>query len=756
VIYIKKKSLKVLLVLALATAIIVPLANIYVISPTFTAAVLKQVEKNSVQLANHLSEMILRGQSKTLLVPQLVQQWARGEEYSSFLKDFNLMQLRIFSPAGEIIFSSKADEIGTINTKSYIKEIVAKGRTYKKIVAKESPSAEGVLLRQDVVETYVPIIRNGSFLGAVEVYQDITETLEDIHRIFLLAAGLPIAVMILFMLGFCVGLFRVDRFIQLQSETENILKEQHDALEQEKKEQLAIFNKVEQAKQEWERTMDCVADMVMLTDKEYKITRCNKAVIEFTGLSYAEVHSKRLGDIFPDWGWDKGQENNYAKGNEYYHEPTANWFYFHVYRINDGAGREIAFVVSVHNLTDNKNVSLELEERNNEIEKNREKLRGALDSISNLLLKVADKKTFDVSFENQTIKQCYLVKECEQEDCPCYGREPMRCWQELGTFCANKQTGSGLGERECLNCPHYQATMEDPIFQIGEQFNNMMHILAEKNKEVEQAYTDLKMAHSQLLQQEKMASIGQLAAGVAHEINNPMGFIGSNISTLAKYIGKISEFIAEQETALEKFVTNAEALAQVAESRKRLKIDLVLDDMKDLISESLEGCDRVKNIVMDLKGFSRVDQAECQKVDINECIESTLNIVWNELKYKTTLEKEYGRLDLLSCYPQQLNQVFVNLLVNAAQAIEKQGVITIKTWQDDTSVSVSITDTGSGMPKEVSNKIFEPFYTTKEVGKGTGLGLSIVYDIITKNHQGDILVESTVGEGTCFTIKIPR
>jgi two-component system NtrC family sensor kinase len=283
----------------------------------------------------------------------------------------------------------------------------------------------------------------------------------------------------------------------------------------------------------------------------------------------------------------------------------------------------------------------------------------------------------------------------------------------------------------------------------------MMYILAEKNKEVEQAYSDMKMAQSQLLQQEKMASIGQLAAGVAHEINNPMGFIGSNITTLAKYVGKLEEFFSEQAGVLEKFVTDTEALAKVAESRKRLKLDFVLEDMKDLISESLDGCDRVKKIVMDLKGFSRVDQAEYQKIDINECIDSTLNIVWNELKYKVKLKKEYGQLDLLSCYPQQLNQVFMNLLVNAAQAIEKEGLITIKTWQDDAFVYASITDNGSGMPTEVRDKVFEPFFTTKDVGKGTGLGLSIVYEIITKNHHGEIHVESAEGEGTCFTIKIP-
>jgi len=140
--------------------------------------------------------------------------------------------------------------------------------------------------------------------------------------------------------------------------------------------------------------------------------------------------------------------------------------------------------------------------------------------------------------------------------------------------------------------------------------------------------------------------------------------------------------------------------------------------------------------------------------DINECIESTLNIVWNELKYKAKVYKEYGELPMTKCFPQQLNQVFMNLLVNAAQAIEKQGEIRIRTWNGDGNIYVSISDTGSGIPEDKINRIFEPFFTTKPVGKGTGLGLSITYDIV-KKHNGDIKVESEVGRGTTFTITIP-
>ena len=172
--------------------------------------------------------------------------------------------------------------------------------------------------------------------------------------------------------------------------------------------------------------------------------------------------------------------------------------------------------------------------------------------------------------------------------------------------------------------------------------------------------------------------------------------------------------------------------------------------MKSLLTERTGS----KKIIENLKTFSRVDEAEHQVTNINDCIESTLNIVWNELKYKATVTKEYGEIPVTKCYPQQLNQVFVNLLVNASHAIEKQGEIKIKTWNGNGMVNISVSDTGSGIEQDKIEKIFEPFFTTKPVGKGTGLGLSITYDII-KKHNGEITVESELGKGTTFTIKIP-
>ncbi len=264
---------------------------------------------------------------------------------------------------------------------------------------------------------------------------------------------------------------------------------------------------------------------------------------------------------------------------------------------------------------------------------------------------------------------------------------------------------------------------------------------------------ELRETQAFLYQQEKMASVGQLAAGVAHEINNPMGFISSNLTSLARFTDRLIAFINSQAAVL-KEIKDSVVLEELRKKRKKLKIDYIMDDSPSLIRESLDGADRVKKIVRDLKGFSRVDEAEFKHADINECLESTMNIAWNELKYKATVHRDYGDLPLTMCYPQQLNQVFMNILINAAQAIEKQGEVSIKTWNDAGSLFVKIADTGRGIPPEVINRIYEPFFTTKEVGKGTGIGLSISHDIIRK-HDGEITVESEEGKGTTFIVRIP-
>ncbi len=221
---------------------------------------------------------------------------------------------------------------------------------------------------------------------------------------------------------------------------------------------------------------------------------------------------------------------------------------------------------------------------------------------------------------------------------------------------------------------------------------------------------------------------------------------------MGKYSQWITEYLKYQDDILAS--CSQDSSKDLIEKRKSLKIDYILKDILDLISESLDGADRVKKIVIDLKSFSRKDEPELVFSDISTCIESTLTVVWNELKYKAEVIMELGDIPKLRCFPQQLSQVFINLLVNAAHAIDNRGKITIKTWESDGCIHISIADTGCGISPEQREKIFEPFFTAKEAGKGTGLGLSISLGIIMK-HKGAIRVESSIGTGTTFIVDLP-
>ncbi|HZS47872.1 MAG TPA: ATP-binding protein [Blastocatellia bacterium] len=279
--------------------------------------------------------------------------------------------------------------------------------------------------------------------------------------------------------------------------------------------------------------------------------------------------------------------------------------------------------------------------------------------------------------------------------------------------------------------------------------------LGKKNHELEDVLLELKSTQGQLLQNEKMASLGQLAAGMAHEINNPIGFVYSNLCTLNSYTDRVQKFMNAVDLVINQIGNGYTPLVtELNDTRRKLKMDYVLKDLKAVVDQSIDGATRVQQIVKDLKTFSRVDEAELKQSDINEGIKSTLNIVHNELKYKATVTTDLGNIPPLLCYPMQLNQVFLNLLMNAGQSIESQGKIAVKTFKAEESIFVEVSDTGCGIPEENIKKIFEPFYTTKPVGKGTGLGLSMSYSIVNK-HKGEIRVTSERGSGTTFTVVLP-
>ncbi|AEL07121.1 MULTISPECIES: ATP-binding protein [Xanthomonas] len=279
--------------------------------------------------------------------------------------------------------------------------------------------------------------------------------------------------------------------------------------------------------------------------------------------------------------------------------------------------------------------------------------------------------------------------------------------------------------------------------------------LQQRHAELRQAYLRLNGAQDKLLQSEKMASIGQLAAGVAHEINNPIGYVHSNLGSLQEYLRSLFTLIEAYERALQAPDPKA-LIPEIDEIRNRADIDFISRDLPQLMAESREGIERVTRIVRDLKDFSYSDRSESWKmVDLHAGLESTINIIWNELKYKVTLERNYAELPLVECLPSELNQVYMNLLLNAGQAIVERGTITVTTGRDEAeNVWIQFQDSGAGIAPDLLQRIFDPFFTTKPVGSGTGLGLSISYGIINKHH-GRIDVESVPGQGASFRIVLP-
>ena len=315
-----------------------------------------------------------------------------------------------------------------------------------------------------------------------------------------------------------------------------------------------------------------------------------------------------------------------------------------------------------------------------------------------------------------------------------------------------------LGERVViLQLYHHGEGQEQAwlaLFRHIDGQEDYEHELQRRHAELRQAYLRLNGAQEKLLQSEKMASIGQLAAGVAHEINNPIGYVHSNLGSLQEYLRSLFTVIEAYERALRAPDPKA-MVAEIDDIRDRLDIDFISRDLPQLMAESREGIERVTRIVRDLKDFSYSGREESWKLaDPHAGLDSTINIIWNELKYKVTLERRYGELPMIECLPSELNQVYMNMLLNAGHAIADRGHIVVSTGVDGDEVWIEFQDNGSGISPELRQRIFDPFFTTKPVGSGTGLGLSISYGIVNKHH-GRIDLDSTVGEGSRFRIVLP-
>ena len=361
---------------------------------------------------------------------------------------------------------------------------------------------------------------------------------------------------------------------------------------------------------------------------------------------------------------------------------------------------------------------------------------------------------------NRTVELSALRKNGEEfpMELSLAGFQPMGEWNSLGIvrdITERKRVEAALKEQtELLQQEVVVRRTAQELLMFQQQQ------LEELNLELESRVTEEVGKNRQkdqlLMQREKLASLGQLAAGVAHEINNPMGFIICNLSILSNYMDNILRFdrLVRERCADEPGPPVREGIAAARES---LDIGHILEDSFNLISESLEGAERVTRIVEELKSFSRVDLPEYEPMALDSCLKSALAVCHKELTAVATIRTEIEPAPEILCYPGQLNQLFLNLLVNAGQAIPPPGPgeIVLKCWHDDLYLYASVSDSGSGIPEELRERIYEPFFTTRDVGEGSGLGLSIAAEIV-KKHRGELLVESCVGQGSTFTVKLPR
>ena len=291
---------------------------------------------------------------------------------------------------------------------------------------------------------------------------------------------------------------------------------------------------------------------------------------------------------------------------------------------------------------------------------------------------------------------------------------------------------------------------------------NLLEVTKRQNEELKEINAKLNEAKFNLVQSEKMAAIGQLAAGVAHEINNPMGFISSNFDVLQKHFLKISEFLdLYRQNLITGNVTDINAIDELNKKYNCLKLDFITEDIKDIFAETKSGLERISEIVNSLRIYARSNKDDEKSYNsLQELLHQAMLITNNEVKYVAKIELQLNNDIIVYCNSNQLSQVFINLIVNAAQAIKSQnrnslGQITLKAQQEENHIKIEITDDGPGIPEENLSKIFEPFFTTKEVGQGTGLGLSIAYDIIVNKHGGSITAKSAPGKGATFIITLP-
>ncbi|WP_414541598.1 ATP-binding protein [Nostoc sp. CCY0012] len=386
-----------------------------------------------------------------------------------------------------------------------------------------------------------------------------------------------------------------------------------------------------------------------------------------------------------------------------------------------------------------------------------------LEEFPLLFQNIFEEKIYTIDIQNpQHSQDPELRSFCESMKINLYLALPIHTEDKIGAFEMGRIDGSLVWKPDEIELLQNLATQ----VAIAIQQANLYQTSQAKSTELKRAYQELQQTQMQLIQSEKMSSLGQLVAGIAHEINNPISFIYGNLEPVEEYAENLLKIIRLYQAS------SPTPLREIIEAVEEVDLEFIIKDLPKTLQSMKTGASRVQNIVKSLRTFSRLDEADLKPVDLHENIDSTLMILQSHLngkigKPEITVIKNYGNLPKLECYIGLLNQVFMNLLMNAIQAIEERqvigvdpnyrGIITITTMVEPLgAISISVQDNGIGMSEEVKAQIFNPFFTTKPVGRGTGMGLSISYQIVTNNHQGELFLDSTLKQGTTFTIRLPK
>jgi PAS domain S-box-containing protein len=517
---------------------------------------------------------------------------------------------------------------------------------------------------------------------------------------------------------------------------------------------LIMEERITRASHEWHTTFDSISDSIALIDADQRILRCNLATKKLVGRDFKDIINQPCWKLFhdsdvpiPECPMEKAKSSRHSETATIRH--LDRWLEVTVEPLLSSSSELTGAVHIVRDITEQVTLLNSLKD---------------LNELFNLFMKYSPIYCYikEISDSESTVIQA-SANFVELVDVPAAEMIGKNMHQLFPQEFADKITTDDL-----------KAVTEQRVLRLEVELNGKSYITYKfpiKNTagqkiladytiditELKQSEEAIRVIQQQLMQSDKMATIGQLAAGVAHEINNPMGFVSSNMITLGKYIEKYNHYIELLEQDV-RSISGETLPERLLKARKTMKLDYVFNDINALLEENNEGLERVKRIVKDLKIFSRSDTLETASADLNSSIDSTINIVINQIKYCAELKYNYGILPPITCNIQQISQVLMNLLINAAHAIQEKGdefgEITICTWCDHENVFVSITDSGCGISPDHLGKIFDAFFTTKVVGKGTGLGLSISFEII-RRHGGEILVTSELGVGTTFTVRLP-